>query len=372
MPVRNGARWLGEALASVVAQTLPDWELIAIDDGSTDDTPLILGDWEHRERRIRPIRQDALGLVAALNRGLAEARAPLLARLDADDRALPQRLERQLQHLNAHPGIGLLGSWAQKIDEHSTRRGELKPATEPEQLSRALIQGNPFVHSSVMFRTEAVRRLNGFRPAFRAAEDYDLWLRIAETAGLANLPEILIEYRWHSGNVTNRNAIRQAFSVRLAQRSAAARRETGRDPADGLSAPPDWREPSADGSFYENDAALYRLLELADPEIDPGNADFAPLAARFAELNHAERALAAHAMINHMRRAERPNARQTRRLFLGLLRQRPGMIPKACVAFAARGAAAIAGALRRSAEVPSANSRLPITSSAIASRLTYR
>jgi glycosyltransferase involved in cell wall biosynthesis len=329
MPVRNGARWLGEAVESVVVQTMPDWELIAVDDGSTDDTPRILGDWERRDRRIRVIRQDALGLVAALNRGLADARAPLLARLDADDRARPQRLERQLRHLDAHPGIGLLGSWAQKIDERGTQRGQIKPATEPEQLSRALMQGNPFVHSSVIFRTETVRRLNGFRPAFHAAEDYDLWLRIAETAKLANLPEALIDYRWHSGNVTNRNTIRQAFSVRLAQRSAQARRRTGHDPADGLSGPPDWRAQSAEGSFYAGDAALYRLLELADPEVDAGEDDFAPLAARFAELNHAERALAAHAMINHMRRAERANARQTRRLFLGLLRQRPGMIPKA-------------------------------------------
>ena len=146
MPVRNGARWLGEAVESVVVQTMPDWELIAVDDGSTDDTPRILGDWERRDRRIRVIRQDALGLVAALNRGLADARAPLLARLDADDRARPQRLERQLRHLDAHPGIGLLGSWAQKIDERGTQRGQIKSATEPEQLSRALMQGNPFVH----------------------------------------------------------------------------------------------------------------------------------------------------------------------------------------------------------------------------------
>ncbi len=329
MPVRNGARWLGEAVESVVAQTLPDWELIAVDDGSTDDTPRILAEWERRDRRIRAVRQDALGLVAALNRGLADAHAPLLARLDADDRALPQRLERQLRHLDAHPDIGLLGSWAQEIDERGARRGDLKPATEPEALARILMQGNPFVHSSVMFRTDVVRRLGGFRPAFRAAEDYDLWLRIAETAKLANLPEPLVEYRWHSGNVTSRNAIRQAFSVRLAQRSAQMRRDTGRDPADGLSGPPDWRAPEADASFYADDAALYRLLELADPDAGAGEADFAPLAARFGELNHAERSLAAQAMINHMRSAERANARQTRRLFLGLLLQRPGMIPKA-------------------------------------------
>jgi glycosyltransferase involved in cell wall biosynthesis len=331
MPVRNGARWLREAVESVVSQTLPDWELLAIDDGSTDDTPRILSEFA-KATSIRVIRQEPLGLVSALNRGLAEARSPLLARLDADDRALPERLDRQLRHLRAHPDIGLLGSWAQKIDDSGNRRGQLRPATEPEELARILARGNPFVHSSVMFRTELVRRLGGFRPAFRAAEDYDLWLRIAETAKLANLPETLVAHRWHSENVTNRNAIRQSFSVRLAQRSARARRDTGKDPADGLTSPPDWRAPATDASFYADDATLYRLLDLADPEF-PGDADddadFAPLATRFAELNHAERALAARAMINHMRRADRTRARQTRRLFFGLLRQRPGMIPRA-------------------------------------------
>ena len=332
MPVRNGARWLGEAVESVVAQTLRDWELVAIDDGSTDATPRILGEFARRDDRIRVIRQEPLGLVVALNRGLAEARSPLLARLDADDRALPERLDRQLRHLGAHPDIGLLGSWAQEIDDGGNRRGHLKPASEPEELARVLMRANPFVHSSVMFRTAPVRRLGGFRPAFRAAEDYDLWLRIAETAKLANLPEALVQYRWHSESVTNRNAIRQAFSVRLAQRSARARRDNGNDPAGGLSGPPDWRAPAADASFYADDAILYRLLDLADPEFrgDAGaDVDFTPLAARFAELNHAERALAAHAMINHMGRGDRASARRTRRLFFGLLRQKPGMIPRA-------------------------------------------
>ena len=332
MPVRNGARWLNEALASVAAQTLPDWELIAIDDGSTDGTPGILHEFADRDSRVRVIAQQPLGLVAALNRGLAEARAPLLARLDADDRALPQRLDRQLRHLNAHPDVGLLGSWARKIDERGATRGILRPATEPDALALGLLQGNPFVHSSVIFRTELVRRLKGFRPAFRAAEDYDLWLRLAETARLANLPEVLVEYRWHSENVTSRNAIRQAFSARLAQRSALARRATGNDPGDGLDSPPDWRAPIADMAFYASDAMLYRLLDLADPNFlaDAGDdVDFAPLEDRFAELNHVERGLAAQAMINHMTRAGRSSARHTRRLFLRLLRRRPGMVPRA-------------------------------------------
>lgn len=329
MPVRNGARWLGEAAGSVVTQTLPDWELLVIDDGSTDGTPVILQDWEKRDRRIRAIRQDALGLVAALNLGLLEARAPLIARLDADDRALPRRLERQLRHLEAHGDTVLLGSWAQRIDESGAPDGELKPAAAPEELSAALTRGNPFIHSSVMFRADAVRRLGGFRAAFRAAEDYDLWLRLSETARLENLPEMLIEYRRHGGNVTSRSAIRQAFSVRLARRSAEMRRQTGRDPADALREPPDWRADAAAQSFYAADAALYRLLELADPDAVAGDADFTPLEARFGELDHAERALAAQAMINHMRKADRADARRTRRIFLRLLFKRPGMVPRA-------------------------------------------
>lgn len=331
MPVRDGARWLGEAIDSVVAQTFGDWELIVIDDGSSDVTPAILAEAARREGRIRLFRQDALGLVAALNRGLAEARAPLLARLDADDRARPERFARQMSHLDAHPAIGLLGSWADEIDESGRRRGHVRPSAQPDELVRILAKANPFVHSSVMLRTELARRLGGFRAAFRAAEDYDLWLRLAEIATVANLPEPLIEYRWHGANVTRRNAIRQAFSVRLAQRAARARRESGRDPADILTTSPDWRASDADASFYASDAALYRMLDLADPDIAAAVAnatDFAPLATRFAELNHAERALAAQAMIHHMMHAERGRAHRTRALFLRLLCRKPGMIPR--------------------------------------------
>jgi GT2 family glycosyltransferase len=330
LPVRNGARWLGEALASVVGQSLAHWELLAIDDGSTDQTPAILAEFAGRDARIRPIRQEALGLVKALNRGLAEARAPLLARLDADDRALPERLARQAQHLGDNPDVGLLGSWANRIDEQGRPRGRIAPATDPEELAGVLMRSNPFVHSSVMFRTDLARRLGGFRPAFRAAEDYDLWLRIAETAKIANLPEPLVDYRWHEENVTHRNAIRQAFSVRLAQRAALGRRQSGRDPADGLAEPPDWNAPESQTSFYGSDAMLYRLIELADPAAQiPSGAEFTLLADRFGELNHAERALAAHAMIHHMRSADRVAARRTRTIFAALLMKKPGMVPKA-------------------------------------------
>lgn len=331
LPVRNGARWLPEALDSIRSQSFTGWELVAIDDGSTDPTPAILADGASRDGRIRVIRQDALGLIAALNRGLAEARGPLIARLDADDRALPERFDRQVRYLETHPSVGLLGSWAREIDESGNRRGTLRPPTLPEDIDRLLMNANPFVHSSVMFRADAARRLGGFRPAFRAAEDYDLWLRIAEVARLANLPEVLVEYRMHGGNVTSLNATRQAFSARLARRAARARRDTGRDPADDVRSAPDWRGPESMTAFYADDAALYRLLDLADPGLAAAagrDADFALLAARFNELTHAERALAAQAMANHMRCGERSAARQTRGHFLALLRRKPGMMQR--------------------------------------------
>lgn len=327
MPVRNGARWLRESIESVIAQTFRHFELLAIDDGSTDETPQILAELAARDDRVVVMRQESLGLVAALNRGLAEAQSALIARLDADDRAAPQRFERQVRHLQNHPEIGLLGSWAQKIDGHAKSIGQLRPETRPEALAGILMRTNPFVHSSVMFRTAIVRRLRGYRVAFQAAEDYDLWLRIVEVAKVANLPEHLVQYRLHDANVTQSEAIRQAFSVRLAQRSAKARRETGFDPADNLTIPPNWRSESV--SFYAEDAALYRLLDLADSAIAPdvtfAETDFSPLLERIAELSHAERNLAALAMVQHLKRAPRSRAARTFHVLFGLLRRRPGM-----------------------------------------------
>lgn len=329
MPVRNGARWLSEAIASVTGQTFRDLELLAIDDGSTDDTPAILNDWSRRDDRIRVLRQGGLGLVTALNTGVAEARGAILARLDADDRSSPHRLARQVAVLQANPEIGLLGSWAERIDRHGRRVGELKPATGHDDLVQILERGNPFIHSSVALPTALVRRLGGYRPVFEAAEDYDLWLRVSEVARIANLPEFLVQYRRHGENVTASKSVRQSFSVRLAQRSAHARKDNGRDPAADLAAPPDWRSAQARSSFYAEEAARYRLLDLAGEEAAAAGAldyaDFAPLVERLAVLNHVERRLAVAAMIRHMRQAAPPHAARTRRLFARMVCQRPGM-----------------------------------------------
>jgi glycosyltransferase involved in cell wall biosynthesis len=289
MPVRNGAAWLAESVASVQAQDFAGFELLVIDDGSADGTAAMLTSFAAADPRIRVFRQPPRGIVAALNTAIAQARARYLARLDADDRARPGRLSRQLAFMEAHPEIGLLGAWAEVIDDAGNAVGRLTSPADPARLARVLARTNPFVHSSVMMRTALVRRLGGYRSAFRAAEDYDLWLRMAEAAGIANLAEDLTQYRRHAASQSQRDAVRQAFSGRLAQRSAAARRSGAADPAAVLTAPPDWWAKDAETAFYADDAELYRFLD-ADAQQAPRHVS--AVTARLFRLSHVERRLA--------------------------------------------------------------------------------
>lgn len=305
MPVRDGAAWVANAISSVTAQDFGGFELVVVDDGSRDATPAIAAALAAGDPRIRVLRQDRLGLVTALNAAIAAARAPYLARLDADDRARPSRLRRQVAFMDAHPGTGLIGSFAQVIDAAGNPVGRLTPPTDPARLARVLMRTNPFVHSSVMMRTALVRRLGGYRAAFAAAEDYDLWLRLAETAGVAMLAEDLVEYRRHDASHSRREAARQAFSVRLAQRCAAARRRGAPDPAAALPGPPDWHAEDAGTAFWAGDAAVYRFLD-ADGEQARG--ELRAVAAALWRLNHVERRLAQE----HLRRLQRGQPRWRR------------------------------------------------------------
>lgn len=315
MPVRNGEPWLAAAVESVLAQSFTDFELLAIDDDSTDRTPELLSGFSARDARVQVLQPPTPGLVSALNAAIAVARGDYLARLDADDLALPGRLARQVAVMEREPRLGLLGSHAEIVDEADRPVGRLTPETDSARLKILLARTNPFVHSSLMLRTALVDRLGGYRAAFEAAEDHDLWLRIAEVAEVANLPEILIRYRRHPGNVTTRKEVRQCFSVRLARRAAHARRAGEIDPANGLSAPPDWNDPACERSFFAEDARLYRLLALADPEaasavagapragvfFDSPPIGLAPLEAPPTPLSHRERRLAQRALFALMR-----------------------------------------------------------------------
>jgi len=264
MPVRNGERWLEQSLRSIAQQTVRDFEFLVVDNGSTDRTPEILARACADDERLVALSEPHRGIVPALNTGLAAARAPLIARLDADDMAMPNRLERQLEFMARHPDVGLLGSWADVIDTRGKVYGHRRPVTGHDDLVRILKFSNPFIHPAVMFRTGLVRQLGGYRAAFEVSEDYDLWLRMAEVTVLANLPEPLVFYRLHAGNLMFRKVVRQSFSVHLAQCSARLRRDLGRDPVDAMLEAPRWWEPDSDNSFYAKEARLFRLLGLAD------------------------------------------------------------------------------------------------------------
>jgi glycosyltransferase involved in cell wall biosynthesis len=200
MAVHNGAPLVAAAVASVLGQSDGDLELIVIDDGSTDATAELLAAVD--DPRLRPHRQARTGLTRALNRALAVARGPLVARLDADDLALPERLARQRAFLAAHPEVGLLGTAAREEDPGGGAARVVQPPTADAALRRALIRANPFVHSSVMVRRELLERAGGYDERLAVAQDYDLWMRLARLTRLANLSDVLVVRRLGAGRVS--------------------------------------------------------------------------------------------------------------------------------------------------------------------------
>jgi glycosyltransferase involved in cell wall biosynthesis len=193
MSVHNGAPLVAAAVASVLGQSDGNLELIVVDDGSTDATAEVLA--AVADPRLRVQRQAHTGLTRALNRALAVARGPLVARLDADDVALPERLARQLAFLAAHDEVGLLGTAAREEDPGGGPARIVRPPTTDAALRRALIRANPFVHSSVMVRRELLERAGGYDERLAVAQDYDLWMRLARLTRMANLSDVLVVRR---------------------------------------------------------------------------------------------------------------------------------------------------------------------------------
>lgn len=197
MAVLNGLPSVLDAVASLQAQTLRDWELVVVDDGSSDGTGDALRRAAVDDPRIRLLHNERpRGLPFSLNRAFRAASAPLVARLDADDVAYPTRLERQVAFLDAQPDVHVLGTGADLVDDAGAPLPSARPAEHHAVLAARRFRQVPVIHPSVMMRREVLERLGGYDARLRRAQDHDLWLR-AFQAGLRfhNLSEPLIRYR---------------------------------------------------------------------------------------------------------------------------------------------------------------------------------
>ncbi len=203
LPVYNGEAFLREAIESILNQTYQPIELIVIDDGSTDNTPTILKDYEGK---IRHYRQSNQGLVKTLNLGLSLANGKYIARMDADDISHPQRLEKQINYLEANPDVNLLGTSCYYINFNGKIIGRGQVPRTNGGIKWVLLFASPFIHPSVIIKKDFIFN-NGllFNEKFPYAEDYELWGRILKNSKAANLPEPLISYRIHQKNISIQN-----------------------------------------------------------------------------------------------------------------------------------------------------------------------
>jgi len=241
MSVYNGERFLAAAIESVLAQTFGDFEFLILDDGSRDATRAIALHYAASDPRIRVIARENRGLVASLNELVDVSRAPLIARMDADDVCLPQRFERQVGFMTAYPAVGVLGCWTDDIDENDAPYplDAIDHPIDHHAFLFAIDAGLPLLcHPAVMFRREVVQSVGGYHPAFSHSEDLDLWLRLASVTQVANLPERLLRYRHYSQQVSSRHATVQQTNAAIS-RLAYAERAAGRpDPTIDLPAMP--------------------------------------------------------------------------------------------------------------------------------------
>ncbi|MDP4148560.1 MAG: glycosyltransferase [Bacteroidota bacterium] len=201
MPAYNAGKYIAEAIRSVLAQDFSDFELLIVDDGSTDDTREVIGRFS--DPRIRLLEQENKGISAALNAGLTAARGIYIARFDADDICLPQRLSRQTAFLDANPDYILVGSEAEYVSEDGEHLFHFRciAYSYPEIMSR-IVHACPFIHSAVMYRQKEVLAAGAYSLYAHNFEDYFLWIQLVRTGKCCNLPEVLIKVRINPDSAT--------------------------------------------------------------------------------------------------------------------------------------------------------------------------
>lgn len=224
----NAQDYLKDAIESILSQTFRDFEFIIIDDGSTDSTLKIIQSFN--DKRIRIIsHQKNIGLTKSLNEGLKIAKGRYIARMDADDISLPQRIEKQSAFLDKYPKVGIVSCWHQVINPQNIIIGEHKSPTTNNSLKKLLAKSNQFTHSSVMIQSDCLKIVGLYREEFTYAQDYDLWLRFAQHYDIAKIPDYLLQWRLNLKSLSVTKRDKQDYFCQLAQALAKQRRIYGYD-----------------------------------------------------------------------------------------------------------------------------------------------
>ncbi|MDN5283941.1 MAG: hyaD 1 [Mucilaginibacter sp.] len=198
IPTYNCGKYIEECIISVINQKYTDYELIIIDDGSNDNTEEIVNNIN--DKRIAYLKNPVnMGIVATLNRGLDIAKGKYIARMDADDIMLGNRLGDQVDFLDQNADYGMVGGWYQIIDENGALLKTLETSSDAEFLKLGLLFRNQFAHPSVTMRTDLARKLR-YDQNYIYCEDHDLWIRFAEVSKVMNLPRLYLTYRWYGNN----------------------------------------------------------------------------------------------------------------------------------------------------------------------------
>jgi len=228
----NGARWLDEAINSVLDQTFSDFDFVIVDDGSTDKSLEIIKFFAEKDARIVVIAKSNTGLADSLNVGMLQARGEWIARLDADDICEPARLEMQLAKARQNPGLVLIGSGLLEIDESGNSLETYRYPGRHTLLVKNLYSARKFPpHSSAFYRTDVVRSIGGYRPRIKRSQDRDLWLRLSEVGQLTAIDEPLVRIRKHPDQISHEESgRRQQIDSRVAMTSYWLRRHGISDP----------------------------------------------------------------------------------------------------------------------------------------------
>jgi hypothetical protein len=233
MSVFNGERFLPQAVESMLNQTFKDFEFIIIDDGSGDGSAAILDSYQTRDPRIRVYHQKNKGLISSLNFGCELACGKYIARMDADDIAIPDRLLLQVEFMESHPEVSVVGGAVQFINADGKALITARYPTRNRDIQRELLDGSVLWHPTVLFLKTTFVSIGGYRN-IADAEDYDLWLRIADHFQLANLSTVVLKYRIHSGQGSVMRCRKQALATLAARNAAILRRSGNPDPLDSI------------------------------------------------------------------------------------------------------------------------------------------